>query len=194
MSRYPLRIAGIDEVGRGCLAGPVLAAAVVFETGVREIYGLRDSKTIPSRRRECLADAIRTGAVAYALGRAEVDEVDRFNVLEASLLAMRRAFAALAVLPELVWVDGDRCPQLPVECRAVIGGDASIGAISAASILAKVQRDREMVMADRLFPGYGFARHKGYPTIAHRAALERLGPSPLHRHSFGPVRRLRGGA
>jgi ribonuclease HII len=182
-------ICGIDEAGRGPLAGPVVAAAVVLAPDPR-IVGLRDSKQLSSAQRERLADAIRERALAWALGRAEPAEIDRYNILGATLLAMRRAFAGLAVHPARALVDGNRCPELPCDCEAVIRGDASVPAISAASILAKVARDAEMIALDADWPGYGFAVHKGYPTRRHLEALVRLGPSAVHRRSFGPVRRL----
>ena len=180
----------MDEVGRGPLAGPVVAAAVVLDPA-RPIPGLADSKKLSERRREHLAVAIRDRALAWALGRAEVEEIDRLNILHASLLAMRRAVAALPQPPDRVLVDGNRVPDgLPCPARAIVGGDASVACISAASILAKVARDREMVELDGVYPGYGLAGHKGYPTRAHVAALQHLGVSPIHRRSFGPVRRL----
>jgi ribonuclease HII len=182
-------ICGIDEAGRGPLAGPVVAAAVVLAPDPR-IVGLRDSKQLSSAQRERLADAIRERALAWALGRAEPAEIDRYNILGATLLAMRRAFAGLAVPAARALVDGNRCPELPCDCEAVIRGDASVPAISAASILAKVARDAEMLALDADWPGYGFAVHKGYPTRRHLEALARLGPSAVHRRSFGPVRRL----
>jgi ribonuclease HII len=184
-------ICGIDEAGRGPLAGPVVAAAVVLAPDL-PIVGLRDSKQLSSAQRERLADAIRERALAWALGRAEPAEIDRYNILGATLLAMRRAFAGLAVRPARALVDGNRCPELPCDCEAVIRGDASVPAISAASILAKVARDAEMLALDADWPGYGFAVHKGYPTRRHLEALARLGPSAVHRRSFGPVRRLLG--
>ncbi len=180
-------VAGIDEAGRGPIAGPVVAAAVILDPS-RPIAGLADSKTLTARRRETLAVAIHAAALAWALGRAEVEEIDRLNILQASLLAMRRAVAALALRPALALVDGNRCPDLPCLAHAVVGGDRRVPAIAAASILAKVARDAEMVTLDARYPGYGLAVHKGYPTAAHRAALARLGPQPIHRHSFAPVR------
>ncbi len=178
--------AGFDEAGRGCLAGPVLAAAVILAPGA-SIAGLTDSKKLTPRQRLSLAEEIRQTAVAWALGRAEPQEIDAYNILQASLLAMRRAHDALAVRPEQALIDGSHVPALPCPARAIVGGDLTEPAISAASILAKVARDREMVIADALFPGYGFAIHKGYPTPAHRRALAERGPSPLHRRSFRPV-------
>jgi ribonuclease HII len=182
-------VAGVDEVGRGPLAGPVVAAAVILDPA-RPIGGLADSKTLSPRRRELLAQAIREHALGWALGRAEVEEIDRINILQASLLAMRRAVEGLPVMPAHVLVDGNRCPELACTVEAVIGGDRSVPAISAASILAKVARDREMVELDRRYPGYGLGKHKGYPTKAHLAALQAQGVAPVHRRSFAPVRRL----
>lgn len=191
MESSPLGLsAGFDEVGRGCIAGPVIAAAVVLPKELRHLDGLADSKALTPKRRSALAIAIRTHSVAWAIGRAEVCEIDRLNILQASLLAMRRAYAALPVKPDHALIDGNRCPDLPCPCRPVIGGDQTIPSISAASILAKVFRDREMEVLDTLFPGYGLAVHKGYPTEDHRQALTRLRASPIHRRSFGPVRRL----
>lgn len=188
-----LLIAGVDEVGRGPLAGPVVAAAVILDPE-RPVLGLDDSKRLSPRRRELLEQRILSSALAWALGRADVGEIDRLNILQASLLAMQRAVAALEMAPERVLVDGNRCPQVAMECRAIVGGDASVPSISAASILAKLVRDREMIELDRNYPGYGFARHKGYPTREHLAALDLLGVTPLHRRSFAPVRRFLSGA
>lgn len=181
------RVAGVDEVGRGPIAGPVVAAAVILDPS-RPVAGLADSKQLTARRREALAVSIRETALGWALGRAEVEEIDRLNILQASLLAMRRAVKALGAVPELALVDGNRCPELPCAVLALVGGDRRVAAISAASILAKVARDAEMVALDARYPGYGLAGHKGYPTAAHRAALQRLGPLPIHRRSFAPVR------
>ncbi|HHJ12893.1 MAG TPA: ribonuclease HII [Gammaproteobacteria bacterium] len=183
------RDAGVDEVGRGPLAGPVVAAAVILDPEC-PVEGLRDSKRLSEKRREALFDQICERALAWSLGRAEVEEIDRINILQASLLAMRRAVEGLAVKPERVLVDGNRCPELDRPCEAIVKGDARVLAISAASILAKVTRDREMVAWEAEYPGYGLARHKGYPSKAHLEALRRLGVTPLHRRSFGPVRRL----
>jgi ribonuclease HII len=180
-------IAGVDEVGRGPLAGPVVTAAVILDPG-RPIEGLADSKTLAAGRRERLADLIRERALAWSLGRAEALEIDQMNILQASLLAMARAVSALPVAPDEVLVDGNRCPELPCPARAIVKGDATVAVISAASILAKVARDAEMRELDRRYPGYGFARHMGYPTAEHVAALRRLGASPVHRRSFAPVR------
>lgn len=193
VSRSAPLLAGFDEVGRGCIAGPVIAAAVVFPADLCPVDGLADSKKLTPRQRNELAIAIRKHAVAWSIGRAEVCEIDRLNILQASLLAMRRAYAALPVKPDHALVDGNRCPELPCPCRAVIGGDQTVPAISAASILAKVFRDREMEALDALFPGYQLAGHKGYPTESHRQALDRLGPSAVHRRSFGPVKRFLAG-
>lgn len=184
--------AGFDEVGRGCLAGPVIAAAVVLPPDITALKGLTDSKKLTPKKRELLARLIRQHAVSWALGRSDPSEIDRINILQASLLAMRRAHDALTIAPDLGLVDGKQAPNLPCPTRPIIGGDLTEPAISAASILAKVYRDHEMRVADTLFPGYGFATHKGYPTRLHRAALEKLGPSPLHRLSFAPVLRLAG--
>ncbi len=179
-------IAGVDEAGRGPLAGPVVAAAVILDPG-RPIPGLADSKALSPARREELARLIRMNALDWALGRAEVEEIDRINILRASLLAMQRAVAALTLAPSLVLVDGNRVPELACPARAIVKGDATHPAISAASILAKVVRDEEMCELDRHYPGYGFARHKGYPTPEHLEALRRLGACPIHRRTYAPV-------
>mgnify|MGYP001254936491 FL=1 len=184
-------VAGVDEVGRGPLAGDVVAAAVILDPA-RPIAGLADSKRLSAGRRETLSVVIREQALAWALGRASVEEIDRMNILEASLLAMRRAVEALATVPEHVLVDGNRLPRWPYRAEAVIGGDGLHGEIAAASILAKVTRDGELAGLAERYPGYGFDRHKGYPTREHLDALARLGPTPAHRRSFGPVRRLLG--
>ena len=183
------RIAGVDEAGRGPLAGPVVAAAVILNPA-RPIQGLADSKLLSVKKRCQLADEIRQSALAWAIGRIDHLELDRINILQASLAAMKLAVEALAVLPEHVMVDGNRCPKIAISVEAVVRGDQTVSAISAASILAKVARDEEMVTLDRLYPGYGFAQHKGYPTADHLQALQTLGPSPIHRRSFGPVNRL----
>ena len=182
-------VAGVDEVGRGPLAGPVVAAAVILDPQ-RPIDGLADSKTLSEARREELAPLIRERALAWALGRAEVEEIDAINILQASLLAMRRAVLALTTAPEYVLVDGNKCPELPCPSEAIVQGDSRVAAISAASIIAKVARDREMVELDRTYPGYGFASHKGYGCKAHLRALELLGISPIHRRTYAPVKRL----
>lgn len=179
-------IAGVDEAGRGPLAGPVFAAAVVLDPR-RPIAGLDDSKKLSEKKRECLEPIIMASALAYGLGRADAQEIDQINILQATLLAMRRAVAALAIVPGAVVVDGNRITNFGLPAEAVVGGDARVPAISAASILAKVARDREMVALDAQFPGYGFAQHKGYGTAVHMAALARLGPTPHHRLSFAPL-------
>ena len=181
-------VAGVDEVGRGPLAGDVVAAAVILSDLPPE--GVTDSKALTAKRRECLADVIRREAVSWALGRASVAEIDELNILEASLLAMRRAVEGLSVTPTLVLVDGNRLPRWPFESRAIVKGDLHEPAIGAASILAKVQRDGEMQALHEQYPEYGFDQHKGYPTKAHLAALERFGATPIHRRSFAPVKRL----
>lgn len=180
-------IAGVDEVGRGPLAGPVMAAAVILDPH-RSIAGLADSKKLTPVRREQLDVLIRARALSWALGLATVDEIDRLNILQASLLAMQRAVAGLNCTPQCVMVDGNHCPALDMTTVAVIGGDSTIAAISAASIIAKVARDRYMLELDVVYPGYGFARHKGYGTPEHLAALQSLGVTPIHRRSFSPVR------
>jgi len=181
-------VAGVDEVGRGPLAGDVVAAAVILAESPPE--GVTDSKMLAPERREALAERIRDEAVSWALGRATVAEIDELNILQASLLAMRRAVEALPIQPSLVLVDGNRLPKWPYEARAIVKGDLTEPSIGAASILAKVQRDAEMLALHEHYPAYGFDRHKGYPTKAHLAALETAGVSPVHRRSFGPVRRL----
>jgi len=186
--RAPL-IAGVDEAGRGPLAGPVTAAAIILDPA-RPIPGLADSKRLTPDQREALEQAIRERALAFAVARATVGEIDRINILWASLLAMQRAVENLDIPPQRALVDGNRRPRLACPVETVVKGDATIPVISAASILAKVARDREMRILDDQFPGYGFARHKGYPTRAHLAALRALGPCVLHRRSFRPVREL----
>lgn len=182
-------VAGVDEVGRGPLAGPVVAAAVILDPA-QPISGLADSKKLSEARREGLAEEIREHAIAWALGRAEVEEIDRLNILQASLLAMQRAVVALQPAAEYALVDGNRLPILPCPAEAVIKGDDRVLAISAASIIAKVARDNEMVSLDAQYPGYGLAKHKGYPTRVHLEALENLGISAIHRRSFRPVRNI----
>ncbi len=182
-----LRVAGVDEAGRGPLAGPVVAAAVILAPG-RGIEGARDSKALNARQRERLAEQIRSRAVAWAIACASVEEIDAVNILQASLLAMRRAIEALSPAAEYALIDGNRLPTLSIEARAVIGGDALEPSISCASILAKTHRDALMRALDATYPGYGFAEHFGYPTPAHRERLQRLGPCAIHRRSFAPVR------
>ncbi|HEX7026244.1 MAG TPA: ribonuclease HII [Gammaproteobacteria bacterium] len=179
-------IAGVDEAGRGPLAGPVVAAAVVLNPGKR-ISGLADSKTLTGKQRDHLCLLIQSEAACWALGRAGPEEIDRLNILQATLLAMQRAVAALSVTPHHVQVDGNRCPDVGCSVEAIVQGDATVAAISAASILAKVTRDREMLEWHRHYPQYEFDQHKGYPTPRHRELLARYGPCPLHRHSFAPV-------
>jgi ribonuclease HII len=179
-------VAGVDEAGRGPLAGPVIAAAVILNPD-RPIDGLADSKKLTEKQREKLFILIQENALAWAIGRAEVEEIDRINILQASLLAMKRAVESLSMTPNLALIDGNKSPQLTCETKTIIGGDSLEPAISAASILAKVTRDREMVVLDQQFPQYGFAKHKGYGTAAHLAALQKYGPCALHRRSFAPV-------
>ena len=182
------RVAGVDEAGRGPLAGPVVAAAVILDA-TRPIPGLRDSKQLTPGQRENLAVQIRNRSLAWAVAWADHEEIDRLNILQASLLAMARAVAALALEPLQVWVDGNRCPPVPQPVTAIVKGDSKVPAISAASILAKVERDAAMCRLDVLYPDYGFAVHKGYPTPAHLAALDEHGACAVHRRTFGPVRR-----
>lgn len=181
------KAAGVDEAGRGPLCGPVYAAAVILDP-TRPIDGLNDSKKLSEKKREALAPLIRERALAWAVGVATVEEIDRLNILHASMLAMRRAVEGLGVPPDEVLIDGNCVPSgLVVPARAIVGGDASEPAISAASILAKTGRDHEMKALALLYPQYGIARHKGYPTPEHLAALREHGPSPIHRRSFAPV-------
>jgi len=180
-------LAGVDEVGRGPLAGDVVAAAVILHPRKR-IKGLADSKKLTERRREELYVEICEKATSWAVARASVEEIDSINILQASLLAMRRAVEALHIQPEHVLVDGNRLPRWSYSSAAIVAGDDKVKAISAASIIAKVTRDREMVALDDLYPGYGLADHKGYGTPAHLKALAALGATPIHRRSFAPVR------
>lgn len=179
-------IAGVDEVGRGPLAGPVVAAAVVLDPNA-PISGLKDSKKLSPRKREILAEKILQFAYSYALGRAEVEEIDEINILQASLLAMKRSLDGLDCVPDLIMVDGIHAPETKIAVQTVIGGDDKIQEISAASILAKVMRDRELIQLDKEYPEYGFARHKGYPTREHIEAIRKYGVLPIHRKSFRPV-------
>lgn len=181
-------VAGVDEVGRGPLAGPVVAAAVILDPE-RSIDGLRDSKRLPESRRDELDLEIRAHARAWAIGLCTPAEIDEINILQASMLAMRRAVEALAIIPEFVQVDGNRCPELKVPSEAIVGGDDCVDCISAASIIAKVHRDAEMRRLHERFPQYGFDRHKGYPTPEHLAALDRHGACEVHRRSYAPVQR-----
>jgi ribonuclease HII len=183
------RVAGVDEAGRGPLAGPVVSAAVILGDD-HGIDGLNDSKKLSARQRELLATQIGATAPYWAIGRASVEEIDELNILQATMLAMQRAIHALGVTPELALIDGNRVPMLGCEARAVIKGDASVAEISAASILAKVERDREMQELERRYPGYGLAKHKGYPTRQHIQALQELGVTPIHRKSYAPVKRF----
>lgn len=182
-----MAVAGVDEAGRGPLAGPVVAAAVILADD-GPIVGLADSKALSSEVRARLAAEIRRRALAWALGRAEPAEIDRLNILHATMLAMQRAVRSLGFVPGHVLIDGNRCPELPCPAQAIVKGDRDVPVISAASVLAKVSRDAEMAALHLRYPEYGFARHKGYPTRAHRDALLRFGPSPVHRTSFAPVR------
>jgi ribonuclease HII len=182
-------ICGVDEAGRGPLAGPVYAAAVILGPGVR-VDGLADSKTLTAAARESLRGEIETRALAWAVASASVAEIDTLNILQATLLAMRRAVEQLTRAPVEVWIDGLNCPPLPYRSRAVVRGDATVAEISAASILAKTARDRYMLDLDARYPGYGFAQNKGYATPEHIDALRRIGATPFHRHSFAPVREV----
>lgn len=184
-------LCGVDEAGRGPLAGPVMAAAVMLDPE-RQITGLRDSKKLPPAARERLADQIRAHAVAWCVAEASVEEIDRLNILQATLLAMQRAVAGLRPPPDEVWVDGNRCPEWAWRSQAVVKGDATVAAIAAASILAKTARDRFMCTLHDAYPGYGFARHMGYGTAAHLAALQTHGACPQHRRSFAPVKLVLG--
>lgn len=179
-------LAGVDEAGRGPLAGDVIAAAVILDPQ-QPIEGLADSKTLTEKRRESLYENIIGRARCYSIARASVEEIDRLNILQASLLAMARAVEGLGLQPGYVLVDGNRLPKWRYRSQAVVKGDAKVAAISAASILAKVTRDREMYLLDTHYPGYGFAAHKGYGTRQHMEALRRLGPTAVHRRSFKPV-------
>ena len=182
-------IAGVDEVGRGPLAGPVVAAAVILDPE-NPIEGLADSKKLTEKRREALVVEIKEKALAWSIARAEVEEIDRINILQASLLAMKRAVETLSHSPELALIDGNHCPDLDCRMEAIIKGDSKEPAISAASILAKVARDTEMAEMEQVYPGYGFAKHKGYPTKQHREAILKLGITPIHRRSYAPVQKM----
>lgn len=184
-------VAGVDEVGRGPLVGAVVTAAVILDPA-RPIVGLADSKKLSEKRRLALYDEICDKALSWSLGRAEPHEIDTLNILHATMLAMQRAVAGLHVTPEYVLIDGNRCPQLAVPSMAVVKGDSRVQEISAASILAKVTRDREMAELDLHFPQYGFAQHKGYPTALHLERLAEHGATAHHRRSFGPVKRALG--
>ena len=182
-------ICGVDEAGRGPLAGPVVAAAVILDPQ-RPIDGLNDSKKLTAARRETLAVEIREKALAWAVAEASVEEIDRLNILQASLLAMQRADTGLSLVPEKVLVDGNKCPVLACPVEAIVGGDGKLAAIAAASILAKTVRDVLMQELHACYPHYGFDRHKGYPTALHLAALREHGISPVHRRSYGPVAQM----
>ncbi|WP_300630135.1 ribonuclease HII [Pseudomonas sp.] len=180
-------VAGVDEVGRGPLCGAVVTAAVILDPN-RPILGLNDSKKLTEARREKLYDEICEKALSWHIARAEVEEIDELNILHATMLAMQRAIEGLHITPRLAMIDGNRCPQLAMRAEAVVQGDSKVPAIAAASILAKVSRDREMAAFELIYPGYGMGGHKGYPTPVHLEALARLGPTPIHRRSFAPVR------
>ena len=180
-------IAGVDEVGRGPLCGPVVTAAVILDPA-HPIVGLNDSKKLSEKKREALFHEIQEKALAWCIARADVGEIDELNILHATMLAMQRAVAGLDVKPTLALIDGNRCPKLSCRAKAVIKGDGKVPEIGAASILAKVARDREMAEMETLYPGYGIGGHKGYPTKVHMEALKRLGATPIHRRSFRPVR------
>ncbi len=182
-------IAGVDEVGRGPLAGPVVAAAVILDSQ-KPILGLADSKKLSQAKREALSEEIKRNALAWSIARAEIEEIDQLNILQASLLAMKRAVETLNQFPQLALIDGNKLPDLACPMEAIIKGDSKEACISAASIIAKVARDKEMVEMDQRYPGYGFAKHKGYPTKQHREAIQTLGITPIHRRSFAPVQKL----
>lgn len=184
-------IAGVDEVGRGPLVGAVVTAAVILDPA-RPIVGLADSKKLSEKKRLALFDEIKEKALAWSLGRAEPHEIDELNILHATMLAMQRAVAGLPITPEFVLIDGNRCPALPMPAQAVVKGDSKVAEISAASILAKVTRDREMAELDAQYPQYGFAKHKGYPTADHLRLLAEHGAITEHRRSFAPVKRALG--
>jgi ribonuclease HII len=180
-------VAGVDEVGRGPLCGAVVTAAVILDPN-RPILGLNDSKKLTEARREKLFDEICEKALSWHIARAEVEEIDKLNILHATMLAMQRAVEGLHITPKMAMIDGNRCPKLGMPSEAVVKGDSKVPAIAAASILAKVSRDREMAAFELIYPGYGIGGHKGYPTPVHLEALARLGPTPIHRRSFAPVR------
>ncbi len=181
--------AGVDEVGRGPLAGDVVTAAVILNPD-QSIEGLNDSKKLSEKKREYLFEIIKERAMSWSIARCSIEEIDRLNILQASLLAMKRAVEGLDIQPEHVWVDGNKIPQWHYASEAVVKGDSRVPAIAAASILAKVTRDREMVAYEETYPGYGFAGHKGYPTKVHMAALTSLGVTPIHRRSYAPVKKI----
>jgi ribonuclease HII len=190
--QYPVGyqlIAGVDEVGRGPLVGDVVTAAVILDPD-HPIIGLTDSKKLSEKKRQALFPQIQEKAIAWSIGRCSPCEIDQLNILQATMVAMQRAVAALAIAPDYVLVDGNRTPDFPVAAGAVIQGDLRVAEISAASILAKVTRDKEMEALDKRYPAYGFAQHKGYPTKAHLEAIEKYGVIELHRKSFKPVQRI----
>nr|WP_267348617.1 MULTISPECIES: ribonuclease HII [unclassified Gilliamella] len=182
-------IAGVDEVGRGPLCGDVVTAAVILDPN-KPIKGLTDSKKLSEKKREQLFDIIKENALAWCVARASVEEIDKLNILHATMLAMQRAVDGLSIKPNFVLVDGNRCPKFGIQTQAVVKGDLLVAEISAASILAKVTRDREMVELDKLYPQYGLAQHKGYPTKAHLIAIEAHGINHLYRKSFAPIKKL----
>ncbi len=182
-------IAGVDEAGRGPLVGSVVTAAVILDPE-KPINGLADSKKLSEKKRLALAIEIRENAIDYSIAEATADEIDEINILHASMLAMKRAVEALDITPDKVLIDGNRCPDIMMPSTAIVGGDALEACISAASILAKVERDRQMLALHEIYPQYGFDRHKGYPTKLHREMLIEHGPLPIHRRSFGPVKKL----
>ena len=187
--RAAVNVCGVDEAGRGPLAGAVYAAAVILDPG-RPIAGLKDSKLLSASRRELLFELIQTNSIAFAIAQASVEEIDRLNILQATMLAMQRAVEGLGIRPDEAWIDGNRCPKLACRARAIVQGDRLHPVISAASILAKTARDAEMQRMHERYPLYCFDRHKGYPTPEHLELLARHGPSEIHRRSFAPVRRL----
>jgi len=182
-------IAGVDEAGRGPLAGPVITAAVILPAQY-QLPGLNDSKKLTEKQRIKLEKLIKSQAICWMTGRSDPDEIDKINILWATMLAMKRAVEGLSVQPERVLVDGNRCPELSIEVEAIIKGDETEPVISAASIIAKQTRDREMIALDKQYPEYGFSSHKGYPTKKHIEALHRYGPTSIHRRSYGPVRNI----
>lgn len=184
-------IAGVDEVGRGPLVGDVVTAAVILDPS-QPIEGLNDSKKLSEKKRTLLEEEIKQKALAWAIGRADPSEIDELNILHATMLAMKRAVAHLPIQPEFVFIDGNRCPDLPMQSQAVVKGDSLVPEISAASILAKVARDKEMEQLDEVYPEFGFAKHKGYPTKLHFEMLAKFGPTPQHRKSFKPVQKALG--
>jgi len=186
-----LLICGVDEAGRGPLAGAVYAAAVILNPA-HSIIGLADSKTLSEKKRDSLAIQIKQYAIAWAIASSSVEEIDEINILQASLLAMKRAIENLKVIPQQVLVDGLHCPKISIPSRAIIKGDSKIQAIAAASILAKTARDGDLYQLDKIYPQYNFAKHKGYPTADHLARLAEHGVSPVHRRSYAPVRKYLG--